>query len=128
MYTNIELYTGFCFCRCNLSILGAFVQRIPLNVASHGDINYLILSFFVFRFVGRGIFLLILRLRFVLPAFVCIKRRVAEQFALHLGCMVYAVARSKEHLGEDYEPDLDGEFKPNMINSVVFLVQAVQQV
>lgn len=64
----------------------------------------------------------------MLPFFVRAKRRVAEQFALHLGCMVYAVARSKEHLGEDYEPDLDGEFKPNMINSVVFLVQAVQQV
>lgn len=50
------------------------------------------------------------------------------KFALHMGCMVYAVARSKEHLGDDYEPDLDGEFKPNMINSVVFLVGAVQQV
>ena len=45
-----------------------------------------------------------------------------------MGCMVYAVARSKEHLEEGYEPDLDGEFKPNMINSVVFLVGAVQQV
>lgn len=41
---------------------------------------------------------------------------------------MYAVARSKQHLGDDYEPDLDGEFKPNMINSVVFLVGAVQQV
>lgn len=38
------------------------------------------------------------------------------------------MARSKEHLAEDYEPDLDGDFKPNMINSVVFLVGAVQQV
>lgn len=45
-----------------------------------------------------------------------------------MGCMVYAVARSKEHLEDDYDPDLDGEFKPNMINSVVFLVGAVQQV
>lgn len=45
-----------------------------------------------------------------------------------MGCMVYAVARSKEHLEEGYEPDLDGDFKPNMINSVVFLVGAVQQV
>lgn len=42
--------------------------------------------------------------------------------------MVYAVARSKDHLEEGYEPDLDGDFKPNMINSVVFLVGAVQQV
>lgn len=54
--------------------------------------------------------------------------RFAGQFSLHMGCMVYAVARSKEHLDEDYEPDLDGDFKPNMINSVVFLVGAVQQV
>lgn len=45
-----------------------------------------------------------------------------------MGCMVYAVARSKDHLDDDYHPDLDGEFKPNMINSVVFLVGAVQQV
>ena len=51
-----------------------------------------------------------------------------EQFALHLGCMVYAVALSKRYLDDDYEPDLDGEFKPNVINSVVFLVRAVQQV
>lgn len=42
--------------------------------------------------------------------------------------MVYAVARSKQYLEEGYEPDLDGDFKPNMINSVVFLVGAVQQV
>ncbi|CAB1105130.1 unnamed protein product [Ectocarpus sp. CCAP 1310/34] len=53
---------------------------------------------------------------------------ILGQFSLHMGCMVYAVARSKEHLEEGYEPDLDGEFKPNMINSVVFLVGAVQQV
>lgn len=53
---------------------------------------------------------------------------IVRQFSLHLGCMVYAVARSKEYLEEGYEPDLDGEFKPNMINSVVFLVGAVQQV
>eukprot|EP00752_Nemacystus_decipiens_P010629 g9467.t1 len=53
---------------------------------------------------------------------------ILGQFSLHMGCMVYAVARSKEHLDEDYEPDLDGDFKPNMINSVVFLVGAVQQV
>lgn len=45
-----------------------------------------------------------------------------------MGCMVYAVARSKEHLDDDYHPDLDGEFTPNTINSVVFLVGAVQQV
>ncbi|CAM9823752.1 unnamed protein product, partial [Sphacelaria rigidula] len=53
---------------------------------------------------------------------------ILGQFALHMGCMVYAVARSKEHLDDDYHPDLDGEFAPNMINSVVFLVGAVQQV
>lgn len=53
---------------------------------------------------------------------------IVRQFSLHLGCMVYAVARSKEYLEEGYEPDLDGDFKPNMTNSVVFLVVAVQQV
>ncbi|CAM9439260.1 unnamed protein product [Laminaria digitata] len=53
---------------------------------------------------------------------------ILGQFSLHLGCMVYAVARSKQYLEEGYEPDLDGDFKPNIINSVVFLVGAVQQV
>ncbi|CAM9266079.1 unnamed protein product [Choristocarpus tenellus] len=53
---------------------------------------------------------------------------ILGQFALHLVCMVYVVSLSKEHLPEGYEPDLDGDFQPNMINSVVFLVGAVQQV
>eukprot|EP00903_Cladosiphon_okamuranus_P009432 g8993.t1 len=53
---------------------------------------------------------------------------ILGQFSLHMACMIYAVARSKDHLPEDYEPDLDGDFQPNMINSVVFLVGAVQQV
>jgi len=50
------------------------------------------------------------------------------QFALHLGTMYYLVQESKKYLPEDYTPDLDGVFHQNIINSVVFLVTAVQQV
>jgi manganese-transporting P-type ATPase len=53
---------------------------------------------------------------------------ILGQFALHLGCMMGAVQQSKRHLPPDYKPDVDGEFKPGIINSVVFLVSAVQQV
>lgn len=50
------------------------------------------------------------------------------QFALHLGTMYYLVSQSKTYLPEDYKPDLDGVFKQSLVNSVVFLVAAVQQV
>ncbi len=50
------------------------------------------------------------------------------QFCLHLGTMMYAVKRSKEYLPADFDPDLEGEFKPNIINGVVFLVGSVQEV
>ena len=50
------------------------------------------------------------------------------QFLLHLAGMMWAVAEAKRHLPEDYTPDLMGKFKPNMLNTVVFLVTAIQQV
>ena len=53
---------------------------------------------------------------------------ILGQFALHLGTMYWLVQESKKFLPEDYKPDLDGLFKQNLINSVVFLVTAVQQV
>ena len=53
---------------------------------------------------------------------------ILGQFALHLASMMLAVRESKKHLPPDYKPELDGEFKANVINSVVFLVSAVQQV
>lgn len=53
---------------------------------------------------------------------------ILGQFALHLASMMLAVRESKKHLPPDYKPDPDGEFKANVINSVVFLVSAVQQV
>ncbi|KAG5184553.1 hypothetical protein JKP88DRAFT_354404 [Tribonema minus] len=53
---------------------------------------------------------------------------ILGQFALHLATMMISVADAKKHMPEDYVPDLDGEFKPNIINGVVFLVGAVQQV
>lgn len=42
--------------------------------------------------------------------------------------MMLAVRESKKYLPADYKPDPDGDFKPGIVNSVVFLVSAVQQV
>ena len=50
------------------------------------------------------------------------------QFAIHLATMVLAVGAAKRHLPPDHEVELDGEFKPGILNTVVFLVSNVQQV
>eukprot|EP00934_Nitzschia_sp_Nitz4_P001361 Nitzschia sp. Nitz4//scaffold355_size15944//935//5792//NITZ4_008866-RA/size15944-processed-gene-0.13-mRNA-1//1//CDS//3329548945//1361//frame0 len=50
------------------------------------------------------------------------------QFVVHLGAMVIAVYGAKQHLPPDHEVNLDGEFKPGILNTVVFLVANVQQV
>jgi len=50
------------------------------------------------------------------------------QFSIHLVTMIWAVQKSKAHLPPGYEPDVDGKFKPGILNSVVFLVSNVQQV
>merc|ERR1712232_446472 len=50
------------------------------------------------------------------------------QFAIHLLTMIIAVQRAKQHLPEVFKVDLDGTFKPGMLNTVVFLVSSVQQV
>lgn len=50
------------------------------------------------------------------------------QFSIHLTTMLVAVYNAKKHLPPDYEPDLDGRFKPGILNTVVFLVSSVQQV
>lgn len=50
------------------------------------------------------------------------------QFTVHLVTMMWAVRMAKSHLPEDYTADLDGEFQPGILNSVVFLVSNVQQV
>lgn len=50
------------------------------------------------------------------------------QFAVHFATMILAVQTAKTHLPPDYEPDLDGVFKPGILNTVVFLVSSVQQV
>jgi manganese-transporting P-type ATPase len=50
------------------------------------------------------------------------------QFAIHLSTMLYAVYTAKKHLPPGFEVDLDGEFKPGILNTVVFLVSSVQQV
>mmetsp|Transcript_36366 Transcript_36366/g.87831 ORF Transcript_36366/g.87831 Transcript_36366/m.87831 type:complete len:1595 (+) Transcript_36366:153-4937(+) len=50
------------------------------------------------------------------------------QFTIHLGTMMTAVYFAKKHLPPDHEVDLDGQFKPGILNTVVFLVSNVQQV
>ena len=50
------------------------------------------------------------------------------QFAVHLATMMWATNTAKQYLEDDYKVDLDGEFKPGILNSVVFLVSNVQQV
>jgi len=50
------------------------------------------------------------------------------QFTVHLVTMMWAVYSAKEYLEPDWKVDLDGEFKPGILNSVVFLISNVQQV
>jgi cation-transporting ATPase 13A1 len=50
------------------------------------------------------------------------------QFAIHLATMMTAVYYAKQNLPPDYEPDLDGQFTPGILNTCVFLVANVQQV
>jgi manganese-transporting P-type ATPase len=50
------------------------------------------------------------------------------QFSIHLVVMILATRSAKQHLPPDHEPDLDGVFKPGILNTVVFLVSNVQQV
>ena len=50
------------------------------------------------------------------------------QFTVHLLVMMTAVWRAKSYQDEDHKVDLDGLFKPGILNSVVFLVNNVQSV
>ena len=50
------------------------------------------------------------------------------QFAIHLTTMVIAVHFAKKEIGDEFEVNLDGAFKPGILNTVVFLVSNVQQV
>jgi len=50
------------------------------------------------------------------------------QFAIHLSTMMIAVYYAKINLPPDHEIELDGQFKPGILNTVVFLVSNVQQV
>lgn len=52
---------------------------------------------------------------------------ILGQFTLHLTCMMTAVRMAKDK-DPNYKPDIKGKFEPNLLNSVVFLVNAVQQV
>jgi cation-transporting ATPase 13A1 len=51
-----------------------------------------------------------------------------SQFAVHLVTMFVAVQSAKRYLPSDFAVDLDGTFKPGLLNTVVFLISSVQQV
>ena len=50
------------------------------------------------------------------------------QFVVHFSTMLLAVFSAKKHIPPDYDADIDGIFKPGILNTVVFLVSSVQQV
>lgn len=50
------------------------------------------------------------------------------QFAVHLGTLAFVVQVSKDYLPKDFDPDVDGEFVPNILNTMVFLLSTAQQV
>lgn len=50
------------------------------------------------------------------------------QFSMHLSTMILATREAKKHLPDGYQAELEGVFKPGILNSVVFLVSSVQQV
>ena len=50
------------------------------------------------------------------------------QFAIHLVIMVYSVSLAKSFLPEDAVLSIDGEFEPNLVNTIVYLISSVQNV
>eukprot|EP00937_MAST-01D_sp_MAST-1D-sp2_P001805 g1805.t1 len=51
------------------------------------------------------------------------------QFAVHLACLILAVDITRPFVdAKDPAMEPDGEFKPNVINSVVFLLSAIMQI
>ncbi|KAK4531833.1 hypothetical protein CCYA_CCYA09G2690 [Cyanidiococcus yangmingshanensis] len=50
------------------------------------------------------------------------------QFAIHLGALVIGTMLSRSYLPDDYQIDLKGEFKPNVLNTIIFLLSTTQQV
>ncbi|KAA8499614.1 putative manganese-transporting ATPase PDR2 [Porphyridium purpureum] len=50
------------------------------------------------------------------------------QFVIHLSFLVYLTELAKAHLGDDFEPDIEGLYTPNVLNTVVFLISTFQQV
>lgn len=50
------------------------------------------------------------------------------QFAIHLFTTVIAVRAAKSHLPPDWKPDIEGQFQPGILNTVIFLITIVQDV
>jgi len=50
------------------------------------------------------------------------------QFAIHLFALACCTTLSQAYLPPDFEVDLKGEFAPNILNTIVFLLSTMQQV
>merc|ERR1712232_348160 len=50
------------------------------------------------------------------------------QFFIHFGTMIVGVWKVKSYQPDDFMVELEGEFKPGILNTVVFLINSVQQV
>eukprot|EP00026_Physarum_polycephalum_P000224 Phypoly_transcript_00224.p1 GENE.Phypoly_transcript_00224~~Phypoly_transcript_00224.p1 ORF type:complete len:1213 (-),score=244.37 Phypoly_transcript_00224:27-3665(-) len=54
---------------------------------------------------------------------------IIGQFAVHLSTLIFTVNLCKQHLPPDFvKPAPDSEFKPNLVNSAVFLLSCAMQV
>ena len=53
---------------------------------------------------------------------------LAGQFIIHLFCMIYSVSVAKTYLPEDFKQETHTKFYPNLVNTVVFLIETMQHV
>lgn len=50
------------------------------------------------------------------------------QFGVHVAALIACMRFVEPYLPEDYSPDIDAEFKPSILNTVVFLLHIAQQI
>lgn len=50
------------------------------------------------------------------------------QFVIHVGALIWITSIAKGFLPDDFKAVVDGEFAPNVLNSVVYLLSTAQQV
>lgn len=50
------------------------------------------------------------------------------QFAIHLGLLMYCYHYALDLMPKDHVQGVDAEFKPNLVNTVSYLIQFIVQV